>query len=383
MRDIAPLSARHQRMLEMHAAVAGVPHDVTRAEAAAIAQQLHAHNDQVLAALGEVMKGAEVIRVGRRSYQAMITGVHCLIHGTSGIGKTTIVKLIAHMIGLPLLRLDGGQGDLSDMKMLGEEKLKGGEFHFVRGVLTQPGVIVFLFDEVARAPANVTSLCLQAMAERSVRVVLYGRGDLEVPLSPFWMVICTANPFGYGGSATKNEAFFDRLGMGLDMPHPPHAARVAILKGRNILDEIKLPEIPLPVPLADIRAALRHVEVSDAMYDQIVNVSYLVSPRSFREAVGWDGCAWEPLNRFQRAEMEQIEALSGRILTEGSNPRGEELILLNAVSNALIDGRLDISVDDVREAARAALRFRLKPFPGCDAEVPGLLDRVLSLVLPG
>jgi MoxR-like ATPase len=58
-------------------------------------------------------------------------------------------------------------------------------------------------------------------------------------------------------------------------------------------------------------------------------------------------------------DQETAPSEIGRYVRFGSSPRGAQAIILAAKAMALLDGRPNASIDDVRAAAPAALRHRL------------------------
>jgi MoxR-like ATPase len=58
-------------------------------------------------------------------------------------------------------------------------------------------------------------------------------------------------------------------------------------------------------------------------------------------------------------EHESAPALTKRFVRFGSSPRGAQAILVSAKVRALMDGRFNVSTDDVRKSAAPALRHRI------------------------
>jgi MoxR-like ATPase len=97
------------------------------------------------------------------------------------------------------------------------------------------------------------------MAERSMAFSDLVDGAVRaIDLSPAFTVIGTGNPFHYGGMAQKNEAVFDRFGMGFDMPHPDFQARKEMLKR---LDSPASPAAPTSA--AELWEGIPGLELSD------------------------------------------------------------------------------------------------------------------------
>src|SRR5262249_5359077 len=156
--------------------------------------------------------------------------------GSSGIGKTAIVRSMSQFLGMPYQQFDA-YADASDLALLGGEvpqsdAARGLRFVFERGPILAPGLISLVIDELPRLPAATSNVLLQAMAERqvSVSLVASGRGSATILLSPAFTVVGTGNPVGYGGQGERSLALFDRFDIGIEMAHPAALARLEIMR---------------------------------------------------------------------------------------------------------------------------------------------------------
>ncbi|HEX7277848.1 MAG TPA: hypothetical protein VF244_10780, partial [Acidimicrobiales bacterium] len=71
-----------------------------------------------------------------------------------------------------------------------------------------------------------------------------------------------------------------------------------------------------------------------------------------------------------------------RYVRFGASPRGAQALILAAKATALLDGRPNVSIDDVRRVAPAALRHRL--VLGYEAVADGMsADHLVGAVLAG
>jgi MoxR-like ATPase len=79
-------------------------------------------------------------------------------------------------------------------------------------------------------------------------------------------------------------------------------------------------------------------------------------------------------------KTETAAAISNQFLRFGSSPRGAQTLVLAAKVRALTQGRFNVSFDDVRQAAKPALRHRL--ILNFEAEAEGVTtDLVLDDIL--
>ena len=303
---------------------------ISRDQVQVVADKVRDYRDHkttgVIAEAQKVLKGPQVRGGLEMMLQAILTGTHILSIGTSGIGKTKGAEVLSKIMNVPVTRYDA-QPDTSDAELVGTQIFHQDKFTWVPGFITQPAMVA-MCDELPRIPATTAGLLLAPMAERRISVPdLGGKGRRTFRLSPNWTVVATGNPIGYGGTASRNEAVWDRFGMGLDQPHPSADARVEILEARNLIRPPVLAKRPLPVALNAIRAALWHVSIDRDLIKQLLNGSFLVSPPSFRRKVRYEQCFFRPINKKVEQQVRELEGLTEENLIEGSNPRGEELML--------------------------------------------------------
>lgn len=109
-------------------------------------------------------------RVIRRVNTAVFARGHVLLQGDVGVGKTTLLRAFARVLGGDFARIEGTidlmPGDLIYYTYISAEGRPAVE----RGPLIQHGeeLAIFFFNEINRARPQVHSLLLRVMAERSV-----------------------------------------------------------------------------------------------------------------------------------------------------------------------------------------------------------------------
>ena len=178
-----------------------------------------------------LVEGAQKIIKGKREFlelvvTAAIAGGHILIEDNPGLGKTTVAKTLAKLIGgkkdvvfkriqftPDLLPYDITGVDIFDPKTL--------RFKFVPGPVLAN---IVLADEINRATPKVQSALLEVMAERQVTI---GHTSHRPP-EPF-LVIATENPIESEGTFPLPAAQLDRFMMKLSMDYPDRQAELAIL----------------------------------------------------------------------------------------------------------------------------------------------------------
>jgi MoxR-like ATPase len=380
-----PPDVAERKSAEAQATAAAVRAYVGRAAAPG----LEGAGSGVLGEASRQLKGGKVMPALKKLIQAILTGNHLLVVGTSGVGKTRMVEVLSHIMNVPMVTYCA-QPDTSDMELVGQVvyNQRDNRLEWNDGFLLQTAIVA-LIDELPRIASSTANLLLGPTSSRTIDIPnitpegrMNGRKTIRLPSA--WTLIATGNPLDYGGTATRNEAVWDRFGIGFDQPHPEAEARLEMLKTRALVQKPVFNILPLPVTLNEVRAALAHVAIPDSLRKLLLAASFLVSPPSFRKRVGYtESFVGELPNVAQlRKKIKELEQLSEENLKEGGNPRGEELMDLCATGHALLAGRLKVNLNDMAFAVRSALRFRLKALPGCDEAVPEILDRVVEIVFP-
>ncbi|MGC9317523.1 MAG: AAA family ATPase [Armatimonadota bacterium] len=286
--------------------------------------------DDLRTEVGRVIVGME--SVVENTLIALLAGGHVLLEGVPGLGKTLLVRTLSEALDLQFSRIqftpDLMPADITGTMVLWEGPGGEREFRFQRGPIFAN---VILADEVNRATPKTQSALLEAMQEHSVSVA----GTTHELQEPF-LVFATQNPIEMEGTYPLPEAQLDRFLFKVRVTFPsldelheimnrttglqmPHARRVA--KREEILS---LAEVARQVPVAT------HV--------QQFGLRLLLATHPDNDE------APESVRRFVRY---------------GASPRGAQALLLSGKVRALMDGRFNVAVEDIKASALPSLRHRL------------------------
>jgi len=265
---------------------------------------------------------------------ALLAGGHVLVEGVPGLGKTLLVRTLAASLDLGFNRIqctpDLMPADVLGTRVLLEEPDGRRRFEFQAGpIFTQ----VLLADEINRATPKTQSALLEAMQERAVTVA----GERRRLDDPF-LVLATQNPIEMEGTFPLPEAQLDRFLFKLTV-EPPSLDEL-----ESIVDRTTGPEQPEAhvvtsrEEILSMRRAVREVPVPGPVQRYALRLVDATHPRS-------NGCP-ESVRRFIRF---------------GASPRAAQALVLAAKVRAALDGRPNAAFDDVRWAARPALRHRILP----------------------
>ena len=276
---------------------------------------------------------------------AFFAGGHVLIEGVPGTGKTLIVRSLGEALNLTFNRIqftvDLMPADITGTRMVMDTDGRR-EFAFIRGPLFAH---VLLADEINRATPKTQSALLEAMAELQVTVA-----GTTYPLTPPFFVLATLNPIEMEGTYPLPEAQLDRFFFKVVLTYPDHAEMQRIIGSTT---GASLPAIE-PVfareeaagQIEALRTLVREVLVAPHLEEYAAALVRATLPASSKFAPQGTG----PL-----PADEQIT----RYVSFGSSPRGGQALLLGAKVRALVDGRVNVTYDDIDQVAVPALNHRL------------------------
>ena len=152
----------------------------------------------------------------------IVTGSHVLIDDVPGVGKTTLVRMLAKLLGLSLQRIQFTP-DLMPTDITGTSVLdmRTNDFAFRPGPLFAQ---VVLADEINRATPKTQAALLEAMQEHQITV-----DGVSHPLPEPFFVLATQNPIELEGTFPLPEAQLDRFLLRVRLGYPDEEQEERIL----------------------------------------------------------------------------------------------------------------------------------------------------------
>lgn len=171
----------------------------------------------------------------RMALTCVLSSGHLLIEDVPGVGKTTLVQTLGHLLGLDTRRIQFTI-DLLPADIIGTQVFHPSEnkFEFHPGPLFSQLVMT---DELNRASPRTQSALLQAMEEGEVSV-----DGKTWPLPKPFVVIATQNPHQQLGTFPLPESQLDRFLMSLDLDYASKETEVKLFRGedpRRLLRNLK------------------------------------------------------------------------------------------------------------------------------------------------
>jgi MoxR-like ATPase len=267
---------------------------------------------------------------------AFFAGGHVLIEGVPGTGKTLIVRCLAEALNLSFSRIQFTVMDSDAGKR---------EFTFVQGPIFSH---VLLADEVNRSTPKTQASLLEAMAELQVTVA----GTTHLLAPPFF-VLATLNPIEMEGTYPLPEAQLDRFFFKVRLRYPTHQEVQRIISSTTTTDMPQIQPVFEQPEAADkimaLRQLVREVIVAPHIEEYIAAIIHATIPA---------GASYMSQNDLAQVTLPKDEEIN-RYVNFGSSPRGGQTLMLGAKVVALLNGRANVSYEDVNRIAGPALNHRL------------------------
>lgn len=258
---------------------------------------------------------------------SIIARGHVLVVDVPGVGKTTLAKGLALVLGLDFNRIQF-TNDILPADILGGSIYNASEAKFT----FSPGPIFtdfLLADEINRAPTRSQSAFLQAMEEGYVAA-----DGVNQPLSNLFTVIATQNPIDFDSTNPLPEAQLDRFLTSISLGYPDVDAELHLL-GEYSEARTHDPEAVLDkASVAALRDACDEVHLHADLARYIVTLA-----RATRE---------DPNIKL------------------GISPRGSMHLASACKGYALVKGRQQVIAEDIQQLIPSVWNHRLLPRHGRD-----------------
>ena len=172
---------------------------------------------------------------------------------------------------------------------------------------------------------------LEAMQEKSVTA----GGEIRRLEEPFF-VLATQNPIDQEGTYPLPEAQLDRFFFKLVVTYPSEAELTEVLTRTTEGAKIQVHRVLTRTAILELQSLVREVPVASHVKNYAVRLVLATHPKT-----------------------ETASPVSNQYLRFGSSPRGAQCLLLGAKVRALMQGRFNVSFDDIEAVALPALRHRL------------------------
>lgn len=262
---------------------------------------------------------------------AIFADGNVLLEGMPGMGKTQLVKTIGKVLNLKFSRIqftpDLMPADVVGTNIVVKEN-DNTVFKFEKGpVFTN----LLLADEINRATPKTQSALLEAMGEKTVTV-----GKKTYDMQKPFMVLATQNPVEQEGTYPLPEAQLDRFLFKLNVEFPNLEELKEIMDLTLTNEKTEINAVLEGDEILKIREAIREVKLADSVKEYALKLILSTHP-----------------------EIEEGAEIVKKYVEAGASPRAAQGIISGAKVRAVMEGRLNVSFEDIKALAYPVLRHRL------------------------
>lgn len=267
--------------------------------------------------------------------QLMITflaGGHALLEGVPGLAKTLMIRTLAQAIDLKFKRIqftpDLMPSDIIGTEILEEDHTTGKKFfEFNKGPIFAN---IILADEINRTPPKTQAALLEAMQEFEVT---YSGKTYKLD-RPFF-ILATQNPIEQSGTFPLPEAQQDRFLFYIKIGYPTELEENNILKNTTGKRPEKVNSVITGEEILRLQQLVREVPVSDELISFVNRVIRATRPETSPSTYVKEWVNW------------------------GAGPRAGQAMILTAKASALLQGRMAVTLEDLKKSAYPVLRHRI------------------------
>jgi len=299
-------------------------------EVAILEKLKHAHEKIVKEIHKEIIGQASVVE---QVLTSLLVGGHSIITGVPGLAKTLLIRTIASLTDLTFKRIqftpDLMPADITGTDIIEEDHTTGHRtLVFVKGPIFTN---ILLADEINRTPPKTQSALLEAMQEYSVTVQ-----GTTYQLSPPFFVLATQNPIELEGTYPLPEAQQDRFMFNIVIDHLSEEEEIVVVNSTTGNRRVQLQPVVSGRDILDFQRVVRQIPVADSVVRYAVN-----------------------LVRATRPADKSAPDFVRTWLNYGASLRASQYLILGGKARAVIQGRYNVSVDDIRHLAFPVLRHRI------------------------
>lgn len=254
---------------------------------------------------------------------ALLSGGNILLEGMPGLGKTMLVRTVGQVFVLSFKRIqftpDLMPSDVTGTNIMVKEEGKS-SFRFERGPIFANLVLA---DEINRATPKTQSALLEAMQEHTVTV-----GNESHRLKEPFLVLATQNPIEQEGTYPLPEAQLDRFMFKVLVTFPTKEELRGIVGLTEGSEQPEIRGILNGEELIKIRELIAQIPIADAVMNYIL-------------------------------ELVMATHEENMYIREGASPRAAQALIRASRARAFMEGRMNVSFEDVKCMAYPVLRHRV------------------------
>jgi MoxR-like ATPase len=264
---------------------------------------------------------------------SIFVGGHTIITGVPGLAKTLLIRTLANVLDLSFKRIqftpDLMPADITGTEIIEENRATGHRtLQFIRGPVFAN---IILADEINRTPPKTQAALLEAMQEGNVTVQ-----GTTYPLPKPFFVLATQNPIEMEGTYPLPEAQLDRFMFNVRIDYLAEEDEIAVVKLTTSPQNANFTALMGADEILAFQRLVRKIPAADHVMRYAVDIV-----------------------RHSRPNTPKAPDFINRWLTWGGGLRASQFLILAGKSRAILNGRFNVSCEDVRAIAGPVLRHRL------------------------
>jgi MoxR-like ATPase len=307
------------------------PSELDTLDDATLADRLHEAAGRVTAEINKVIVGQE--GTIEQALISLFAGGNCLLIGVPGLAKTLLVHTMSRALDLKFSRIQFTP-DLMPSDVTGTDVIQDDPETGRRKLSFMAGPIfanILLADEINRTPPKTQSALLEAMQEK--RVTVQGR---TYDLQPPFFVFATQNPIELEGTYPLPEAQLDRFMLMVVLEYSSEDEEVGIVNRTTSVPVESVTPVVSREEILAFQRVVRRVPVADAVTRYAVRFT-----------------------RMTRPVYAESPDFVKQYVSYGTSVRAAQSLVLGAKARALLQGRTNVSFEDIRALANPVLRHRI------------------------
>jgi MoxR-like ATPase len=313
--------------------------------------------------LGKAIVGQE--QVLEQLLTCIFARGHAILEGVPGLAKTLMVSSLAQCLDLDFARIqftpDLMPSDITGTEVIQEDKATGRrDLKFLRGPIFNN---VILADEINRTPPKTQAALLEAMQERQVSI-----GGQRMPMKDPFFVLATQNPIEQEGTYPLPEAQQDRFMFKIFVKYPTWDEEFDIVRLTTAPQLVKLTRVLDGPTIIQLQEIIRRVPAADHVIQFAMR---LVRATRVHEALAVNGAG---------NGAGGIPDVIREYVSWGAGPRACQYLILGGKVRAVLQGRYQVSTEDIAAVAKPVLRHRIVTNFNADAEAM-TTDRIVEELL--
>ena len=264
---------------------------------------------------------------------SLFVGGHSILTGVPGLAKTLLVRTIANVLDLSFKRVqftpDLMPADITGTEIIEEDRSTGHRtMEFIKGPIFGN---MILADEINRTPPKTQAALLEAMQEGNVTV----QGTTYQLPKPFY-VLATQNPIEMEGTYPLPEAQLDRFMFNIRVGYLNENDEVKVVQATTMPQDIKFERLMSADEIIAFQRLVRQIPAAESVVRYAVQIA-----------------------NTSRPIHANAPDFVKKYITWGASLRASQFLVLAGKARAIMQGRYNVSCEDIRASAPPVLRHRI------------------------